>query len=94
MSAEPKTVAEWEAHVAELNGEELYERVKGANSISFVNELRARGLNAKDVRAVFELFVRRLVELRELPPAGGYFDLRKMMGELGLKEPAPSEVEK
>jgi hypothetical protein len=85
---EPRTVAEWEAYVAALDGEELYEQVKGANSITFVNEIKSRGLNAKEIRAVFESFVRRLVACRELPPAGGYFDLRKIMGELGLKEPA------
>lgn len=86
-SDEPRTPAEWEAHVASLSGEALHDKVQSANTIAFVLALKERGLSAAEIRGVFELFVRRLVACRELPPAGGYYDLQKMMTELKLAPP-------
>lgn len=82
--AEPKTPAEWEAHAAALSGEELHDKVRAANTIAFVLALKERGMSAAEIRGVFEIFVRRLVACRELPPAGGYYDLQKMMAELAI----------
>lgn len=82
MTFRPKTLAEWSAYTARIPCERLFEKVERANSITFVRQLKADGLAATEIKAVFEGFVRRLVECQELPPGGGYYDLRKILEEL------------
>ena len=78
MATDPKTVPEWEAYIATLEGDELYDNAERANSITFVRALKAEGLSPKDIQAIFEAFVKHLDDQGELPPAGGYFDLRQL----------------
>ncbi len=84
MNDDPHTFEEWSTYIDGLEPDRIYERVERANSVTFVRALREDGLGPKEIRGVFECFVRRIVANDELPPAGGYYDLRRMMDELGL----------
>lgn len=84
MSADPTTFEEWTAYVDGLDAEVVFDRAESANSVAFVRTLKEQGLDAKQIRGVFECFVRRIVANDDLPPAGGYYDLRRLMDELGL----------
>jgi hypothetical protein len=82
---EPKnTLDHWKTYIDGLEPEVVYSKAESANSVTFVRSLKKDGMSAKDIRGVFELFVRRIVANDDLPPAGGYYDLRKMVDELGL----------
>ncbi len=86
--SEPQSYEEWTAYVDGLAPDDVYTQAEQANSVTFVRTLKSGGLGPKEIRGVFECFVRRIVANEELPPAGGYYDLRQMMDELGLDAPS------
>jgi len=77
--AEPKTLGEWRVYVDALDGEQLLEQARSANSASFVRQLQEEGSSASDVHGVLILFAHRLQATGLRPPDGfyDYFELMK-----------------
>lgn len=86
MNADPHTLEEWKTYIEGLEPEAMYKKVEHANSVTFVRHLKGDGLSPQEIRGVFEHFVRCIVANQDLPPSGGYYDLRKMVDELGLDQ--------
>ena len=76
---EPKTLSEWRAYVDALDGDQLIEQARSANSASFVRQLQEEGSSASDVHAVLILFAQRIKATGLRPPDGfyDYFELMK-----------------
>jgi glucan phosphorylase len=77
--ADPRTLAEWRSYVDALDGEQLIEQARSANSASFVRQLQEEGSSASDVHAVLILFAQRIKATGLRPPDGfyDYFELMK-----------------
>jgi len=88
----PITLDDWAVYVASLPEEELFAKVKAANTMKFFEMLRSDGHGVMAVKKILAMFVRRMSDLGLGPPGGGVYDLRGMLGEPELesiKLPAP-----
>lgn len=73
--ARPRTLAEWGAYVDGLAGERLRAEAVAANSMPFIEALRAEGASLAQVRAVLVLFAHRLAVTGQRAPRDGLYDL-------------------
>lgn len=82
-ATEPRTVGEWRAYVATLEGEPLREKAIAANSAAFVRMLQEEGYSAGEIHTVLIYLARRFPETGQRPPGEGLYDL----GALAESEP-------
>lgn len=71
----PKTLAEWRAYAATLEGEVLREKAIAANSVAFVRTLQAEDYAPEEIHAILIALARRFVETGQVPPGDGLYDL-------------------
>ena len=81
--AHPRSIEEWQAHVAQLSSEELWDKAAAANTVKFVESLQTEGYPAEDIEEIFLLMARRFKELEMVPPLEGYIDFRDLLDGVG-----------
>jgi len=78
MSADPRTVEEWDDYFSRYNADQLLSKAKVMNNISFVRMLRREDYEMEEIQGVMTVLSRRLMSAGELPPPGE-FDLRGLV---------------
>ncbi len=81
----PKTLAEWEAHIQTLDGEALRSKAVAANNARFVRSLGEEGYTGPEIETIFTLIALRFVETGQRMPESGYFELAKLAEGPGKK---------
>jgi hypothetical protein len=81
----PKTLAEWEAHIQTLEGEALRSKTVAANNARFVRSLGEEGYTGPEIEKIFAYLAKRFVETGQRLPASGYFELSKLVEGSGEK---------
>lgn len=80
MSVEhPKTLDEWKAYAAELEGMTLREKAIAANSMEFVDQLQEEGYSADEIHSIYVYIARRFAETGQRPPGDGLYDYFLLM---------------
>lgn len=80
MSAEyPKTVEEWQDHIAGLDGSALRSKAIAANSYRFVQTLQGDGMGPVQINEVFKALARQFVATGQEPTSMGYVDYRRIV---------------
>ncbi len=75
----PRTLAEWQAHIASLSGEQLYSEARAANTVSFVRQLQAEAIDVKTIHAILRAFAERFAALGERAPTDGFYDFADLL---------------
>ena len=74
----PQTLTEWELYIKRLAGEPLRSKVIQANTQRFASLLQKEGMTLQDVERILLFFVRQLIAVGMMLPAGGAYDLEMM----------------
>jgi hypothetical protein len=75
----PKTLEDWKAYAATLEGEALRDKAIAANSAPFVRLLKEEGYAAEEIHSILIYIARRFFETGQRPPGGGLYDLFELM---------------
>lgn len=82
MSIEhPDNLAEWQDHIAGLEGETLRNKAIAANSYRFVQTLQEDGFSAQDIGEVLRMIARQFVVTGQEPVQDGYVDYKALIAE-------------
>jgi len=75
----PKTLEEWKAYAATLEGSELRDKAIAANSPAFVRMLQDEGYGPEEIHSILIYIARRFAETGQRPPGRGLYDLFALM---------------
>jgi len=82
MSIEhPDNLAEWQDHIAGLEGETLRNKAIAANSYRFVQILQEDGFSSQDIGEVLRMIARQFVVTGQEPVQDGYVDYKALIAE-------------
>ena len=92
----PFTLEQWQEYVSQLHGHDLYEKALGANTLQFVQAVRADGLTAADTTTLLRMFAVRLQQDGQVVPgtmSGHYLDLSSLLGhkQTGTVQPKTAQ---
>lgn len=76
---EPKSLPEWKAYTAALDGERLVDEARSANTASFVRTLKEEGYKPEEIHTILILFARRFRATGLRPPGDGFYDYFELM---------------
>jgi len=82
MSIEhPDNLAEWQDHIAGLEGEALRSKAIAANSYRFVQTLQTDGFTAQAIGEILRMIARQFVATGQEPVQDGYVDYKALIAE-------------